>query len=202
MKYLEHFLRQNNLKSTTLVEQKNILRKNLLKMRTKQYNACADKNLWGNKQFLTVLKTLNISSNSELEDKFRVACFFPIRGELNFIPFAQPCWIFPRVVHDELLWFQFGDGTSDYIPNKWNIPEKAQHHCFEYQPEKKPLLCFVPGIAGDTLGYRIGYGQGFYDKFLTKHTNIISVFCLPSEDFLFDKLPVEEHDKSVNYTIY
>ena len=31
------------------------------------------------------------------------------------------------------------------------------------------FICLTPGICFDKLGYRIGYGKGFYDKFFSKY---------------------------------
>ena len=38
-----------------------------------------------------------------------------------------------------------------------------------YDPltEKGSAVCFVPGLLYDKAGYRLGYGKGFYDRYLT-----------------------------------
>lgn len=47
--------------------------------------------------------------------------------------------------------------------NKWNIPEPVDG--IEIQPNKIEVV-FIPLLAFDKYGNRIGYGKGFYDKFL------------------------------------
>ena len=61
-------------------------------------------------------------------------------------------------------------------------------------------LCIVPGLAFDSSGMRIGYGGGYYDRFLEKHENMISVgFCY---DLLIEKsVLTEKHDRKVDYII-
>lgn len=61
-------------------------------------------------------------------------------------------------------------------------------------------LCIVPGLAFDSSGMRIGYGGGYYDRFLEKHENVISVgFCY---DLLIEKsVLTEKHDRKVDYII-
>ncbi|MBP1564456.1 MAG: 5-formyltetrahydrofolate cyclo-ligase [Oscillospiraceae bacterium] len=61
-------------------------------------------------------------------------------------------------------------------------------------------LCIVPGLAFDSSGMRIGYGGGYYDRFLEKHENMISVgFCY---DSLIEKsVLTEKHDRKVDYII-
>jgi len=47
--------------------------------------------------------------------------------------------------------------------NKWNIPEPVDG--IEI-PASKIEVVFVPLLAFDQLGHRVGYGKGFYDIFL------------------------------------
>ncbi|PLR87590.1 5-formyltetrahydrofolate cyclo-ligase [Bacillus sp. V33-4] len=53
-------------------------------------------------------------------------------------------------------------------------------------------LLIVPGLAFDRCGFRIGFGGGYYDRFLADyHGEAIS---LAFQAQLFEELPVEEHD--------
>lgn len=60
-------------------------------------------------------------------------------------------------------------------------------------------LVIVPGICFDTSGYRIGYGGGFYDRFLMnfkKETISLAFSCQ-----IVDKIPKEAHDLPVDKII-
>jgi len=48
-------------------------------------------------------------------------------------------------------------------PNKWDIPEPSEG--LEVPIDKIDVV-FVPLLAFDLNGYRVGYGKGFYDIFL------------------------------------
>lgn len=64
-----------------------------------------------------------------------------------------------------------------------------------YAPEKTILL--VPGCAFDRKGGRMGYGGGFYDRYMEAHPRFYRV-ALAYEAQLVDAVPREAHDKRVN----
>lgn len=60
-------------------------------------------------------------------------------------------------------------------------------------------ICFVPGLAFDEEHYRIGFGKGFYDKFLADYNGITAGIC--PEYCMTESLPHELHDRTVDYII-
>lgn len=66
------------------------------------------------------------------------------------------------VINHRLDHFLLTDNTR-IIKNRWNIPEPEGG--IEISPEKLDLV-FIPLLAFDKTGHRIGYGKGFYDQFL------------------------------------
>ncbi|MGX6962206.1 5-formyltetrahydrofolate cyclo-ligase [Vagococcus xieshaowenii] len=60
-------------------------------------------------------------------------------------------------------------------------------------------LVLVPCITANRQGDRLGYGGGFYDRFL-KESQAMSVLCIWKK-MLFDAIPVEEHDVKVKKVI-
>jgi len=65
-------------------------------------------------------------------------------------------------------------------------------------PEELDLI-LVPALAYDTEGYRIGYGGGYYDRFLPK-TDAFTI-GLAREQLLMKHAPREPHDIAVNCII-
>ncbi|MBO4339215.1 MAG: 5-formyltetrahydrofolate cyclo-ligase [Clostridia bacterium] len=57
-------------------------------------------------------------------------------------------------------------------------------------------LCIVPGLAFDKKGHRLGYGRGYFDRFLSE--NSVKTVGLCYKDFLVDDLPVEGFDIAVD----
>lgn len=63
--------------------------------------------------------------------------------------------------------------------------------------KEKIDVIIMPGVAFDKFGNRIGYGKGYYDKFLKNHKNSLKI--APILNFqLFESLPNEEFDEKVD----
>jgi 5-formyltetrahydrofolate cyclo-ligase len=203
MKNLHEFLNEKELATLPISEQKKTLRKKLLSIRSEAHRV-ADPQNWGPRQYFRALELLKIKKIEQLENIYQVACFFPIRDELDFTPFAQKKWLFPKTQQNgKLFWFEYGDGVTNYTTNSIGIKEKEEEHCFPYTQNSLPLLCFVPGIAASQDGSRLGYGGGFYDQFLSQFPDkITSVLCLPSQDFLLNALPLDPHDEKVDLIVF
>jgi 5-formyltetrahydrofolate cyclo-ligase len=58
---------------------------------------------------------------------------------------------------------------------------------------KEDTLIIVPGVAFDISGYRLGYGKGFYDRFLMNKRQI-STMALAFSDQIIDELPHDTYD--------
>jgi len=57
------------------------------------------------------------------------------------------------------------DPDSELRESKFGVPEPKPEFLRPFPPEEIELVV-VPGIAFDKDGYRIGYGAGYYDRFL------------------------------------
>ncbi|GAB3051092.1 5-formyltetrahydrofolate cyclo-ligase [Virgibacillus ainsalahensis] len=84
--------------------------------------------------------------------------------------------------------------------------EVVYYNLLEPKPEAKKRveklsidLLVVPGLMFNTEGYRIGFGGGYYDRFLTDFTN--ETVSILSTDQLVNPLPSEIYDIPVNYLI-
>lgn len=61
-------------------------------------------------------------------------------------------------------------------------------------------VCIVPALAFTEKGGRLGYGGGYYDRFLFAHPEIYTI-GLAYEKCIADELPVEKHDIKIKSVI-
>ncbi|SDN07966.1 5-formyltetrahydrofolate cyclo-ligase [Sediminibacillus halophilus] len=60
-------------------------------------------------------------------------------------------------------------------------------------------LIIVPGLLFDLQGYRVGYGGGYYDRFLSDFSN--PTLALTSNEQLIDEVPRDAYDIAVDHII-
>ena len=97
----------------------------------------------------------------------------------------------PRVVGRRGMEFFFIKSRADLRPGTWNIPEPGPWCAKAPLPDEETLV-ILPGAAFDRSGARIGYGGGFYDRFLSlPHVYKVGV-CYEYQ--ILEKIPSEPHD--------
>lgn len=95
----------------------------------------------------------------------------------------------------ELTNFLLTENTRIKI-NEYNIPEPIDG--IEV-PENKIQVVFIPLLAYDLKGNRVGYGKGFYDRFLKKTNSInIGLSFFEPEKLIDDS---SKHDIKLDYCI-
>lgn len=66
-------------------------------------------------------------------------------------------------------------------------------------PREKIDLILVPGLCFDGLGYRLGHGGGYYDRYLAGYAGTTVGLCRRA--VLQEAVPREEHDRPVSLVI-
>lgn len=94
--------------------------------------------------------------------------------------------------------FYFITDFSDLESGMYSIREPRKDRCVKAESSSRDV-CFVPGICFDKYGYRIGYGKGYYDRFLEGFDGLTVGVCF--EECLCEALPCDINDKKVNYLI-
>ena len=94
----------------------------------------------------------------------------------------------PKVVGKDMVFYRLTD-FSQLEPGYFGIPEPVRGEIVKWED----ALMVMPGVAFDPENNRVGYGGGFYDKYLKKHPNLHAI-AIAFELQMYRKLPFEEHD--------
>ena len=78
--------------------------------------------------------------------------------------------------------------------NKYGIPEPTSEKIMN------PSILLVPLLAFDKNNNRIGYGGGFYDRYIKKNKKIISIGLAYSVQKV-NKIITNEHDMKLNFVV-
>ena len=103
----------------------------------------------------------------------------------------------PKCYGDEMR-FIFMDDLSKVEKGYANIPEPIAD---EPIADDETALVLMPGMAFDPQGHRIGYGGGFYDKFLAKEPNHPTL-ALCYDFQMVEYLETEEFDIPVDTVLW
>lgn len=98
--------------------------------------------------------------------------------------------VIPRIEDDIELSHHQIRGTENLKKNDWGVPEPTGEGSVE--PEDLDLI-LVPMLSGDRFRNRLGYGKGYYDRFL-KQTDAVRVGLLFDIQMYDERLPVNKYD--------
>lgn len=139
----------------------------------------------------------NIRAFELYKNAKNVMLFYPTRYEISLLDLLKDNknFFFPRVNGLELQVCPYSKNI-EFEKSDYNILEPCSN------PVSKEILdiIFVPALAVDKNGFRLGYGGGFYDRFLTQCRRGISVVPI-YDGFILDNLPNNQFDYNVDFII-
>jgi len=134
-----------------------------------------------------------------------VMAYWPIRGEVDPLPWVRRLWrqglevAFPVVEKGKGLIARRTRSPQDFVRGAFGIMEPAST-CPAVAPEEIHTV-LVPAVAYDTRGFRLGYGGGYYDRFLPTLLPSAELVGLTYEELLVEQLPVDRHDHPVRWIV-
>ncbi|MFP3982711.1 MAG: 5-formyltetrahydrofolate cyclo-ligase [Desulfurivibrionaceae bacterium] len=99
-----------------------------------------------------------------------------------------------------LLPYIVGNEAEDLIPGYCNIPEPDSGSQPSLDPGRLDIV-LVPGSVFDPDGNRLGYGGGYYDRFLSQEAPQALTVGLAFEMQIVDSVPVQDHDIPLDLVI-
>ena len=129
--------------------------------------------------------------------------YLPYNQEVRTVPMLEQALkdgkrvAVPKVYGDEMK-FLYLDDLSQVEKGYAGIPEPIAD---DPLADDDTALVLMPGLAFDPQGHRIGYGGGFYDKFLAAEPNHPTL-ALCYEFQMLPRLDTEEHDIPVDTVLW
>ena len=129
--------------------------------------------------------------------------YLPYNQEVRTVPMLEQALkdgkrvAVPKVYGDEMK-FLYLDDLSQVEKGYAGIPEPIAD---DPLADDDTALVLMPGLAFDPAGHRIGYGGGFYDKFLAAEPNHPTL-ALCYEFQMLPELHTEEHDIPVDTVLW
>ena len=129
--------------------------------------------------------------------------YLPYNQEVRTVPMLEQALkdgkkvAVPKVYGDEMK-FLYLDDLTKVSKGYAGIPEPIADGPVA---DDETALVLMPGLAFDPQGHRIGYGGGFYDKFLAAEPNHPTL-ALCYEFQLLPELDTEEHDIPVDTVLW
>lgn len=143
--------------------------------------------------------TENIMDFDIYKNAKNIMIFYPLKHEVNLLSLLKDKnkhFYLPRVQGENLLVcpYNFGDRLT---VSSFRVEEPTT------EPVDSEILdiIFVPALMADKNLNRLGYGGGFYDKFLSKNAKkAVKIVAIPGT-LTTETIPSESFDEKVDFVI-
>lgn len=138
--------------------------------------------------------TERVAGLSAYQNNDRLLVYLDFRSEVRTKELIRRAWedgksvAVPRILGKQMDFYEI----RDFVRLRKNA-------CGIFEPEGCPpadwqtALMIMPGLAFDRKGHRIGYGGGYYDRYLAAHPELTTVAASFSLQIL-DSVPCGSHD--------
>ena len=147
---------------------------------------------------------LHLASTEEFALAEKILLYYPVRSEADPLPLFEIAKeqgkriAFPKCNKTELTMRFFEVSSHDDLTlGAYNIPEPNDTLGELICDER--TLCIVPALLYSKHGHRLGWGKGYYDRFLADFDGISVGFTY--DGFVTDTLPGDEHDRALDMIV-
>lgn len=141
-----------------------------------------------------------IDSWTVFKNAVNIMIYHPINNEIDLLDLTKDCdknFYLPKIENNEICVARY-NSADKLVRGMYNINEPCDTAL--QKPDLLDLI-FLPALMVDKWGYRLGYGKGYYDRFLEKIAAKTITAVPVYEELYCDELPIEAHDKKADYII-
>lgn len=176
------------------METKKEIRKQIRKIRNH-----LEPNVW---QDATEKITSNVIQSDLFRESTDLLCYINIEGEVGTHQIIEEAWRLgknvwvPKVFGDDMEFYCI-HSFSELEEGAFGVPEPSGK---EEREELAYGLMIVPGVAFDRKCNRIGYGKGFYDRYIKTHPDM-NTMGIAFDVQILEQIPTEECDQPLDMVI-
>ena len=177
------------------MQQKNLVRKKYYILRKKKYYNVS-------KDFF--IPFVNLIKSKFKKKKIKLALYYPSSFEINVLRLLEFNYIsnqnllLPVIEENNLMNFFPWKKNEVLLVNKFGMLEPFK------SKKNVPDVMLIPLLTFDKDKYRLGYGKGFYDRYLNKYLKKFKNILTVGVAFSFQKyhkLPISHKDVKLNYIL-
>ena len=177
------------------MQQKNLVRKKYYILRKKKYYEIG-------KYFFNPF--LDLIKSKFKKNFFKLALYYPSSFEINVLKLLEINYIsnqnllLPVIEENNSMNFFSWKKNEVLKVNRYGMLEPIK------SKQNIPNIMLVPLLAFDKDKYRLGYGKGFYDRYLNKYLKTFKNILTVGVAFSFQKhhkLPINNMDVKLNYIL-
>ena len=132
----------------------------------------------------------------------RIFAFYPAKGEPDILPLIRQLIrsgkevALPAIRNGKMAFHTVQNPDLTFTESVFGIPQPDPDLPLCEQMENQDIV-LTPGVAFTAAGARLGYGGGYYDRFLSRFpgTSIGIAFAVQ----LTNSIPAFDHDRRVDY---
>ncbi|MBQ8309850.1 MAG: 5-formyltetrahydrofolate cyclo-ligase [Clostridia bacterium] len=137
-------------------------------------------------------------------DASMLLLYAPMEGEITLLPLVRAARsmgkpiAFPRCnTADNTMAFYILEPNARLTEGAYHIPEPPADASLCVPDER--ALCILPGLSFDPNGNRLGYGKGYYDRYLATFPGV-TLGALYAQ-MMLKKIPTDAHDLPARYLV-
>lgn len=105
----------------------------------------------------------------------------------------------PRCIDGSNMEFCVIHTFDDLEKGMYGIDEPKEYCEVIKAEDAENSVLIVPALCFNAKGYRLGYGKGYYDRFISRYKGYTVGVCY--DEFLTEEIPVDEYDRCVDTVI-
>lgn len=195
------------MSNLSIYEAKQNLRKKFLEKRKHEqdlsFSSENESIVQNTQQIIDSIKSSQTKTQRKIDKNFLIGLYWPMEKEVDIIKIAiNHISALPKIKGNKMYYVHYGASMNSYGHVESGMEKSPFSKLMQPKNEDKvkPDIMIIPGLAFSLYGDRLGFGGGYYDKYVQQNPKAIKIgVCF--HDYLCEYLPRGPHDLLVDYVV-